>query len=103
MSICARCDQGTTRLVRGHLCVSCYNREREYDRGYNAKGSAPVKHPPLHQLEIRFQAGDAIEHLVLRAVNTKELVVAALRDTSKQVTFAFSSKRPDGLQGDLFA
>lgn len=103
MSICARCHQGTTRLVRKHLCVSCYNREREYLIGRNAKGSAPKLHPPLHHLEIQYQAGDAIQRLVLHAVSSEELVIAALRDTSKQVTFAFSSKRPELPQGDLFA
>lgn len=103
MSICARCEQGTTRLVRKHLCVSCYNREREYLIGRNAKGSAPKMHPPLMHLEIRYRAGEthqvlAIEH----AVSTQELIVAALRDTSKQVTFAFHQRRPDMPQGELF-
>jgi hypothetical protein len=102
MSICARCEQGTTRLVRKHLCVSCYNREREYQKGRNAKGSAPVKHPPLYQLEIRFQAGEVIQRIAMPAVSSQELVVAALRDTSKQVTFAFNGKRPALPQGDLF-
>ncbi|QNJ57388.1 hypothetical protein Dolphis_82 [Pseudomonas phage Dolphis] len=90
-------------MVRKHLCVSCYNREREYLIGRNAKGSAPKLHPPLHQLQIQFQAGEVIERLALQAVSSEELVIAALRDTSKQVTFAFSSKRPELPQGDLFA
>lgn len=103
MSICARCEQGTTRLVRKHLCVSCANREYEYHKGRNAKGSAPVKHPPLYQFEIRFQAGEVVQRMALRAVSTQELVIAALRDTSKQVTFAFSGKRPILPQGELFS
>ena len=104
MSICARCDSGATRLIRGHLCVSCYNREREYLKGRNAKGNKPVLHPTLYPLEIRYRAGaevkvKAIEH----AVSTHELVVATLRDEPKQVTFACSVKHPPFHQGDLFA
>ncbi|MBB3017637.1 hypothetical protein FHR70_000677 [Microvirga lupini] len=102
MSICARCHQGTTRLIRKHLCVSCYNREREFNLGRNAKGSAPVKHPPLHNIEIRYQAGEVLQRLAMPVVSSEELVVAALRDTSKQVTFAFSGKRPEMPQGELF-
>lgn len=103
MSVCARCHQGTTRLVHKHLCVSCYNRQREYLIGRNAKGSAPVKHPPLLSLEIRYRAGDKIERLAKEVVSTDELIIAALRDTSKQVTFAFSQRKPVMVQGDLFA
>lgn len=102
MSICARCQQGTTRLVRRHLCVSCYNREREYLTGRNAKGSAPIKHPTLYPIEIQFQVGDAVQRLQLRAASSEELIVATLRDTSKQVTFAFRSRRPMLPQGELF-
>lgn len=93
MSICARCDQGATRLVRKHICVSCYNREREYLIGKNAKGSIPKMHPPLHDLSIRFRAGDVVQVLRIdKAVSTKELIIAALRDTSKQVTFSFRNQ-----------
>ncbi|BCP56239.1 hypothetical protein K32_48560 [Kaistia sp. 32K] len=102
MSICARCEQGATRLVRKHLCISCYNREREFLKGRNARGSAPVKHPQLHQLEIRFQAGPEIERVAMTVASRQELVVAVLRDTSKHVTFAFEAGRPNLLQGELF-
>lgn len=102
MSICARCHQGATRLVGKHLCISCYNRQREYLIGRNAKGSKPVKHPPLLRFEVRYQAGGKVERLAREAVNSQELVIAALRDTSKQVTFAFSAKRPELPQGEIF-
>lgn len=102
MSICGRCHQGATRLVWGHLCVSCYNRQREYLIGRNAKGSAPKMHPALHRLEIRFMAGDHIQTLAIpHAVSSEELVIAALRDTSKQVTFSFSAKVPAGPQLEM--
>src|SRR6266481_2000895 len=46
--ICPRWGRGSTRrLVGGHRCISCFNREREYIRGKNAKGSKPVHAIPL--------------------------------------------------------
>lgn len=102
-SICARCHTGTTRLIRKHLCVSCVNREYEYRKGRNARGTAPVTHPPLLALEIRYLAGDRPARLAIDAVSPTELVVAALRDSSKQVTFGFHARRPELPQGELFA
>lgn len=102
-SICARCHEGTTRLIRRHLCVSCANREYEYRKGRNARGTAPVTHPPLLPLEIRFLAGDQPSRIAIDAVAPIELVVAALRDSSKQVTFGWHVRRPVVPQGELFA
>lgn len=102
-SICGRCHAGTTRLIRKHLCVSCVNREYEYRKGRNARGTVPVTHPPLAPIEIRYLAGDRPARLKIDAVSTLELVVAALRDCSKQVTFGFSAKGPRVVQGGLFA
>ena len=101
-SICARCHQGTTRLIRKHLCVSCANREYEYRKGRNARGTAPVTHPPLAPIEIRFLAGDQVSRSAIDAVSMTELVVAALRDSSKQVTFGFFANGPKVPQQDLF-
>jgi len=45
---CVRCGQsGGRRLVGSRLCVSCYNREREYEIGRNAKGGPCSHHVPL--------------------------------------------------------
>jgi len=53
MRVCARCEAESGRIIRGYLCVSCYNREREYRIGRNAKGKPPVKHPPLFDVHLR--------------------------------------------------
>lgn len=104
MSICGRCHSGATRLIRGHLCVSCYNREREYVKGRNARGKAPKLHPMLHHLAIRYRAGAVVKLLTMpHVVNTTELVIAALRDEPKQVTFCALVPRPAVIQEDLFA
>lgn len=41
--VCARCQGEATRLIRGSICVGCYNREREVLIGRNAKGGVPSK------------------------------------------------------------
>lgn len=41
-STCARCGASGRRIIGARdLCISCYNRQREAERGRNAKGSRP--------------------------------------------------------------
>ena len=87
--ICARCHHTGRRLIGRMICVSCYNRAREQRLGLNAKGTAPVKLPPLHRLRLHFMAGSEIRALVLEALDMDELMVAALRDSRQRVRFAF--------------
>lgn len=102
-SICARCGSGATRLIGGHLCVSCQNRQYEYIKGRNARGNAPVTHPTLYRLAIRYRAGGQVKTLDKpNVVDTMELVVAALRDEPKQVTFAPMTPRSPLPQMELF-
>lgn len=100
--ICARCHRGATRLVGKALCVSCYNRQREWLIGANSKGTAPTKMAPLSRRRIRFLSGSDPVNLVLdNSRDTMELVVTALRDSKKRVTFAFSVQ-PELTQQRLF-
>lgn len=103
--VCARCGVGATRLIHGHLCVSCYNRSLEYLKGRNARGNAPVTHPKLHRLKIRYMAGGRVKSLEKpNVVSCLELVVAVLRDEPKQATFSVSPPPRSPLpQLDLFA
>lgn len=39
---CTRCGRGGSRIVGGTLCVSCWNRQREFILKCNAKGKAPI-------------------------------------------------------------
>ena len=41
--LCPRCGRLSDRMIKGKLCVSCYNREREVARGKNRKGNTPVR------------------------------------------------------------
>lgn len=93
--ICGRCHRGATRLLGGHVCPSCYNRAREVRIGRNAKGTAPVKHCGLSARSIRFKSGDDIRRISMsQSLDTDELVIAALRDSSKSVVFAFDPSPP---------
>lgn len=42
LGYCSRCHGDARRLIRGSICISCYNREREVLIGKNAKGSRPI-------------------------------------------------------------
>lgn len=54
--VCTRCARPATRLIRGVVCVSCYNREREVLIGKNAKGKYPVKCKPIVSEAISYKA-----------------------------------------------
>ncbi|MFM0451679.1 hypothetical protein PQR21_14930 [Paraburkholderia nemoris] len=62
---CIRCERnehtatryiGRFRLVRSAtLCINCFNRQREVERGYNAKGAKPVRWAHLQQATITIE------------------------------------------------
>lgn len=96
---CSRCHRTATRLIGRHVCPSCYNRAAEVIKGRNAKGKAPVKHPPLHARRIRYMHGEDLRILALRhTVDVDELLVSVLRDSRKSVTFAFNSSPPPAVR-----
>lgn len=91
MTICGRCHTGVARLIGKHLCISCYNRQREYLIGKNAKGTKPVKLAPLEARRIRYMSGKAPKTLYMPlTVDTEELIISALRDSKDTVRFGFS-------------
>lgn len=97
--ICARCHEWSQRLIGKMLCVSCYNRQREWLVGENAKGTKPVKQKPLQTRKLRYMAGDEMQTLTVKhSEDELELVVAALRDSRRRVRFAFFAE----LYGDCF-
>lgn len=70
--ICPRCGRVAQRMIRKALCVSCYNRQREADRGKNAKGSRPRICSTLHRLRLAVRQDDAV-----RVVRTDPLLEPA--------------------------
>jgi hypothetical protein len=87
---CARCNRGATRLLAKHLCVSCYNRQREWLIGRNAKGKPPLRMLRLDRRIIGFMCGNEPKVLKLElCLDTIELMWAALRDNRNSIQFAF--------------
>lgn len=92
---CSRCHRTATRLIGGMHCVSCYNREREYVKGRNAKGTAPIKIGTLEPRSIRFCAGGELKRFRLAmSTDMDELVVSVLRDSRTNVSFSFNPAPP---------
>jgi hypothetical protein len=88
--VCARCARGATRLIHSHLCVSCFNREREIIKGRNARGVAPTKLAPLAPRKICYMTnGRVVVKRMERTAHFAELVIATLRDEIHEVTFAW--------------
>jgi len=89
--VCGRRHRSAHRLVGKHLCVSCKNREYEYLKGRNAKGTMPIKLKALEHRTLHYMQGDEMRTLHLRlSVDTEELIVSALRDSANKVRFLFS-------------
>lgn len=101
--VCARCQQTAPRLIGRHLCVSCYNRQREAIVGKNSKGTRPTKLKPLARRTVRYFAdGAAVTLTIDHTVDTTEMIVAVLRDSKKRATFSFLGMPRGILQGRLF-
>lgn len=102
-TVCARCQSTATRLIGKHLCVSCYNRQREFVIGRNSKGSRPSKMKPLGRRTVRYFAAGEPRTLTLDlSADTTEMVVAVLRDCKKRVQFAFYGMPRGIAQARLF-
>lgn len=101
--ICARCHNPARRLIGKMVCVSCKNREYEWIRGRNAKGTRPTKLGALCRRRIRYLAGDEPRSLVVSlSLDTDELMVAALRDSPNRVRFGLGTGAPTVRQLRLF-
>lgn len=96
---CARCHRTSGRLIGGMICVSCYNRQAEWTKGRNAKGTKPVKLAQLDPRRVLMRHGDDVCVLARRlTADTDELVVAALRDSKNAVLFAWNSTPPPAVR-----
>jgi hypothetical protein len=88
--LCARCRREAPRLIWGNICVSCRNREYEFVRGYNARGTPLTKLKALEPRQVRYIEGGAVRtRRAVLSANIDELVVGTLRDAAKCVAFGF--------------
>jgi hypothetical protein len=101
--MCSRCQRGQMRLIRGDLCVSCYNREREVIMGRNARGMIPTKLAKLEPRTICYSSNGRVTIArTERTAGVAELLVATLRDAAYQVAFGWRGSRAQLRQGRLF-
>lgn len=106
--ICARCHRVGLRLISGDICVSCWNRQREVFIGVNARGKKPSNHPRITAFRAAIQCGGKITLIKrVHAISTEELMVAALRDNTRQVYFGLQltgtcTEQRIPVQGELF-
>ena len=64
---CMRCHRTDLRLIKQFgVCVSCYNREREWHIGQNSKGEPPAHFEPLTMFAVATEtaAGEVMHHAV---------------------------------------
>jgi hypothetical protein len=100
LRICARCHVTASRVIGKHLCISCYNRQREQLVGKNAKGNKPVKLAPLQRRTISYFAGGKLKTKTVDwSLDTTEVIVAILRD--EEHTVRFRSQAPVKMQALL--
>lgn len=89
--VCCRCLRVSGRLIRGVICVSCFNRELEVINGKNAKGLPPVKHPPVGAYRLRYRVdGVPRDRRFDRVVNASEAIIAMVHKHGSEVQFGFS-------------
>jgi hypothetical protein len=72
---CARCERTSLRLVRGAVCVSCYNRELENAVGLNKHGNPLKLIRHYHKAKVTFftRDGEAKQREFQKVLNEGEV------------------------------
>lgn len=91
-AVCSRCRRLRDRLVHGHLCLSCYNRDREARLGRNCKGGVPRLVARLHPVRIAVTDGAGHARIVERdALDVAELLIATAQAATEPVTIGVAA------------
>lgn len=111
-SFCVRCRRasseeglrlvGRMRLLRKKtICISCYNREREFKTGRNAKGTSPRKWASLMMIRLAVlnAGGGEILELDNLVYDRLEAVYTVLRNSSGAAV-GWAPPTPFDLKGD---
>lgn len=91
---CLRCHRHDLRVIQQYgVCVSCFNRQREWRIGANSKGKAPVHFEPLTTFAVAREtaAGEVVHHAVEARHAAEAIGVVAMRLTGG---FRLSAARP---------
>lgn len=88
--ICCRCHRLSNRIIHGRLCVSCVNRQYEFFRGKNAKGTKPVKCKNLKPIPLVVSDGsERPAETSFIAEDMLEAILSAMKTSSKAVAVGF--------------
>ena len=96
--VCPRCRRKSARYVpSAALCVSCFNRKREIEKGKNRHGNVPVRlleHKPVPHSILFTHNGERVRFDRL-AVDSLETLLAAVFLARSPETLRFTFGRPD--------
>jgi hypothetical protein len=94
--ICVRCHRTASRFVRGLVCISCYNREREVAIGVNARGKKPVRlaKPWSGALMVKGLHKELRLHRAKSVTSMTELMLSVLRKDGAAVEFSRAPMMP---------
>jgi hypothetical protein len=91
--MCCRCGRTDQRLIQAKICVSCYNRQREWVIGLNSKGKFPVNARPLYNVNVfNARTGETQINLVTDAA---ECAMVGLRKSPKAALTFTNPTVPD--------
>ena len=93
--VCPRCMRVAPRLINHRLCVSCYNRQAEADKGKNAKGTRPRLCDRLHEIDVTVVAGHGV-HIIhsARVTGATEVIVHIARRAKATTFFGWVAAGP---------
>lgn len=92
-NLCVRCFRPCARKLRGALCPSCYNRERELIAGKNARGKYPVLARPLKKERLGCViGGNAVVRQFDRVTSRVEAMLMVLGKEEGVVAFFWASR-----------
>lgn len=103
--ICTRCHRDADRIIYGRLCVSCANRQYEFEKGRNARGNKPIRCPSLHRIAILVREGEKpAREQQFTAVDMLEVMLSAIKTSKDRVVIGFKGTppRPAAEQLSLF-
>lgn len=87
---CTRCGRSDLRLIHASddICVSCWNRQREWKLGRNAKGKAPKTYVPLRARRVGIIVnGEPGYRLVAETQNDTEALARCIREVPDGLAF----------------
>ncbi len=87
---CTRCGRSDLRLIHasGDICVSCWNRQREWKLGRDARGKAPKTYVPLRARRVGIIVnGEPGYRLVAETQNDAEALARCVREMPDGLAF----------------